>query len=112
MGALAFGTDHWFEFTADVSALATEVVRLLDRFGLPFLEQFPDYPSVLAYYEAHGCLPFQNSGRASLEAGIIAHHLRDAHKAQYLLAKAHSSENQGFRKYVSTLAGRLGMNVA
>ncbi len=112
LGTLAFGTDKWFELTSDIPTLATTLVQLFDEFGLPFFEQFPDYHSVLSYYDAHGDLPFQNSGRATLEAAIIAHHLGHAHRSQQLLAKAHSTDHKGFRQYVSTLAHRLGHQLA
>lgn len=111
LSELAFGKDRWFEVTADTSTLATKLVQLLDKFGLPFLEQFPDYPAVLAYHQAHGVLPFQNPGRAALEAGIVAHHLGDAPAAQHLFARAHSTDHKGFRQHVSELANRLGYQV-
>ncbi len=112
LGSLAFGEDRWFELTADTSALATTLVQMLDKFGLPFFEQFPDYPSVLAYFEAHGDLPFQNSKRATLEAAIVAHHLGEGQRAQRLLAQAHTTDHKEFRQYVSVLANRLGHQVA
>jgi hypothetical protein len=112
LGTLAFGSDHWFELTSDIPTLATTVVQLFDRFGLPFVEQFPNYASVLAYYDAHGDLPSQTSGRASLEAAIVAHYLGDARRTHQLLAKAHTTDHEGFCQYVSTIANRLGYQIA
>jgi hypothetical protein len=112
LGSLAFGADHWFDLTSDTFTLATSLVELFDKFGLPFFEQFPDYPAVLAYFDSHGDLPFQNSGRAALEVAIVARHLGDMQRAQRLLAKAHSTDHKGFREHVSTLASRLGHQVA
>jgi len=112
LSSLAFGTDRWFELTTDTSTLATTLVQLLDKFGLPFLDQFPDYPAVLAYFDEHGDLPFQNSGRAALEAAIVAHHLGDSQRAQHLFERAHSTDHKGFREHVSTLASRLGHELA
>ena len=48
LGTLAFGSDEWFGLTSDSSAAATELVQLLDKLGLPFLEQFSTYEGVLA----------------------------------------------------------------
>src|SRR5207249_2541374 len=48
LGSLAFGTDQWFELTSDTSTLTKTLVQMLDRFGLPFFEQFPNYAAVLA----------------------------------------------------------------
>lgn len=70
LSSLAFSTDRWFDLTPDTSTLATTLVQLLDRFGLRFFDQFPDYPAVLVYFDTHGDLPFQNAGRAALEAAI------------------------------------------
>lgn len=112
LSSLAFGTDRWFDLMPDTSTLATTLVQLFDRFGLPFFEQFPDYPAVLAYFEKHGDFPLQNSGRAALEAAIVAHHLGDVETAQRLFTQAHSTDHKGFRQHVSTLANRLGHRVA
>jgi hypothetical protein len=111
LSTLAFGADKWFELTPDTSALATTVVQLFDEFGLPFFEQFPDYPAVLAYFDAHGDLPFQTTDRAALEAAIIAHHLGDFQSARRLIIKAFSADHIGFREHVSKLANRLGYQV-
>ncbi len=112
LSTLAFGADSWFDLTADTAALATTLVQLFDRFGLPFLEQFSDYASVLAYFDEHGDLPFQNSNRAALEAAIIAHHLGELKRAKGLLERAHSADHKGFRQHVSKIACRLGHQVA
>lgn len=112
LASLAFGIDQWFELMPETSALAATLVQLFDKFGLPFLDQFPDYAAVLAYFDAHGDLPFQNTGRAALEAAIVAHHIGNSQKARCLFAKAHSTDHKGFRQHVSTLANRLGYRVA
>lgn len=112
LSSLAFGRDRWFDLTEDTSSLASTLVQLFDRFGLPFFEQFSDYSAVLAYLEVHGELPFQNKSRATLEAAIIAHHLGDIQKAKHYLVRAHATDHRGFREYVSKLASRLGHQVA
>jgi hypothetical protein len=112
LSSLAFGTDKWFELTPDTSNLSATLVRLFDKFGLPFLDQFPNYAGVLNYFDAHGDLPCQNTGRAALEAAIVAHHLGELQKAQRLFARAQSTDHQGFRQHVSALATRLGYSVA
>ena len=112
LSSLAFGTDRWFDLTPDTSTLADTLVQLIERFGLPFFDRFPDYLAVLAYFDAHGDCPFQNAARAGLEAAIVAHHLGDVQRAQSLLRQANSTDHIGFRKYVSALASRLGHQVA
>jgi hypothetical protein len=112
LGSLAFGKDEWFEISFDPAASAIKLVQLLDRFGLPFFEQFSDYPAVLSYFNVHQRLPFQTADRAALEAAIIAHHLGNAQTAKCLFAKAYSSDHEGFRGHVSKLANRLEYKIA
>jgi hypothetical protein len=108
---LAFGKDEWFDLSADISDLATNIVRLLDKFGLPFFDQFPDYEAVLAYYDQHGKFPFQNSARSSLEAAIVAHQLGERLKSRDLFVIAHGSDKAGFRQYVEKIADHLGHQI-
>jgi hypothetical protein len=111
LGTLAFGQDSWFEITSSTGDLASTVVGLLDRFGLPFFEQFKTYLDVLSYYESHGGLPFQTSGRASFEAALIAHHLGDRTLATTLFAKAYGWNHKGFQQHVAEIAKRVGISV-
>lgn len=112
LGSLAFGRDRWFELTDKTDSLSTTLVDLLDRFGLPFVDQFATYSAVLSYYEKHGELPSQNSRRATLEAAIITHHLGDAARTRLLFSKAYDTEREGFRQHVRKLAGRIGYEIA
>ena len=112
LGSLAFGKDEWFEISSDTTASAIKLVQLLDRFGLPFFEKFPDYPAVLSYFDVHERFPFQTPDRSALEAAIIAHHLGNAKTAKRLFAKAYSSDHEGFRGHVSKLANRLEYKIA
>jgi hypothetical protein len=111
LGLLAFGEDRWFEITQDTAALATDVVALLDRFGLEFFEQFQSYGDVLSYFKVHGDFPFQNAGRASLEAALVAHHVRDGPLSVSLFAKAYATKHEGFQQHVAELAKRVGHTV-
>jgi len=111
LGMLAFEKDEWFEITSDTSPLATTVVDLLDKFGLPFFEPFQSYGDALSYYNAHGNFPFQNEGRASLEAALIAHHTGDESLSATLFAKAYATNHSGFQQHVAELAKRIGRTV-
>jgi len=105
---LAFGEDRWFDIGTDTAGLGAQVVGLLDRIGLGFFDPFQSYEDVLVYYDAHGDLPFQNEGRATLEAALVAHHLHDASRAALLFARASATDHKGFREHVAELAARLG----
>jgi hypothetical protein len=111
LGTLAFGEDRCFDLTSDTMALTKELVVLLDRFGLIFLEQFQTYQDALSYYDRHGNLPFQNMGRASLEAAIIAFHMGNKTLSASLLAKAHATNQKGFQQHVAEIARRIGLTI-
>ncbi len=107
LGVLAFGEDRWLEITDDIAGLATSIVNLLDQFGLNFFEQFKSYRDVIAYYDKHGDLPFQNSNRASLEVALIAFHIGDETLSKTLFDKARTSSHKGFQEHVTELEKRM-----
>jgi hypothetical protein len=113
LGRLAFGEDQWFELVDDTPELATTVVGLIDRFGLPFLEQFGSYSDVLTYFQEHGRLPFQTDGRACLEAAVVAHEIGEEDLSRGLLEKAWSiaTDHKGFQEHVVEIAGRIGYTI-
>ena len=112
LGRLAFDRDEWFTVTDDGTGLAKSLIDLLHRFGFDFLNQFQTYENVLLHYRKHDKLPDQNSGRASLEAAIISHHLGDAVSARSLLQKAYATNHKGFQGHVAEIADRLGITLA
>jgi len=107
LNTLAFGKDTWFEITSDTALGATTIVDLFDRFGLDFFEPFQTYDDVLSYYNQHGNFPFQNAGRASLEAALVAHHIGNLDLSATLFAKAHATDHMGFKNHVAALAKRV-----
>lgn len=109
---LAFGEVCWFNIGSDTAGLGAQIVGLLDRTGLGFFDPFQSYEDVLVYYDAHGDLPFQNEGRAALEAALVAHHLHDASRAASLFARASTTGREVFRQYVAELAARFGYATA
>jgi hypothetical protein len=111
LGSLAFGKDEWFDWSRGISELANTVVHLLESFGLPFLEQFPDYAAVLSYYDRHGELPSLITCRSAVDAAIVAHHLGETVKSQTLFSSAYNSANAHFRPQVKKFADRLGYHI-
>ena len=108
LSRLAFGEDTWLDLASDIEDLSAKVVELLDHYGLPFLEQFQSYENVLKYYDKHGDLPFQNSGRASLEVALVAVEIGDNALASDLFDRAYSHDHKGFKKYVIEVASKYG----
>jgi hypothetical protein len=99
---------EWFSLGDDSASSRSKIVEVLEQQGLPFLRQFETYQDVLSYYQAHDDLPFQNPGRASLEAAIIARELGNIEMSNRLFEKAHETEHMGFKEYVAEIAARLG----
>lgn len=104
--------NEWFSLEAEESPVPSEFVELLRSQALPFFHQFEAYEDVIAYYQQNKVLPFQNHGRASLEAAVIMHELGDAKNAGRLFDEAHDSDHKGFREYVSEIAKRFGYVVS
>ena len=108
LSQLAFGKDIWLKLTPEPEALSSTIFDMLDRFGLPFLDQFQSYEGVLAFYDDHGELPFQNAGRASLEAALVAKELGDDTLAGSLFDRAYSYNHKGFKNHVAEIASKHG----
>lgn len=101
--------EEWFKLGS--GDLGDFVDRQLETVGLLFLDTFKSYEAVLDFYTTHGKLPFQNEGRATLEAALICKELGDLKKAHELFAKAVETNHKAFRSYVSEVARRFGYEV-
>jgi len=112
LGELAYGEDRSFDLASNIEVVAKDVIELLDRFGLDFLEQFQTYQDVLSHYTELGCLPFQNANRASLEAAIVAFQIGNRELSISLFLKAHAANHKGFQQHVTEIAKQLGLNVS
>jgi len=79
--------------------------------GLPFLDEFTDYDSVLRHFEAHGTLPFHNRGRSALAVAMVSHHLGRPEQARryFDLADSEAAKHQGFRTHVAEVRGYCGL---
>lgn len=79
------------------------------QLGIPFLDQFSSYSSILAYFEAKGKFPFQNTGRSALEAAILYRAVGDSAKsaAAFELARADKGHNPRFAGYVRTIETKI-----
>jgi len=107
LGVLAEGRDVWWSLDSSPEVTGNLMVSLLQKFGLPFLSPYTDYPSVLSQYRAYGELPFSNQARSALIAAIICHHLGDFQSAAKFFDKAASwavtSNNASFGSYVEKI---------
>jgi uncharacterized protein DUF4304 len=101
-----------FSLAQDSPTSPSSIVELLERRGLPFLAQFETYRDVLSYFQAHGNLPFQNPGRASLEAALVAREIGDIELSNRLFDAAHQWDHKGFREHVAEVANQFGHRVS
>jgi tetratricopeptide (TPR) repeat protein len=98
--------NDWFRFgSGETSAF---VIQRLETTGLAFLNAFGTYEDVLGYYKVNGELPFQNHGRATLEAALIHQELGNTEAARELFEKAFETDHKGFKSHVSEVARRFG----
>jgi hypothetical protein len=112
VGTLAFGEDTWWDLDHRVPETALSIVELMDRFGLPFLDEFEGYFSVLEQLERTGALPSKNEGRSALAGALICCHLGERERATMFfdraIAMAAQMAHQGFLAYVAALRARAG----
>lgn len=113
LGTLAFGEDTWWDLDHRVRETALSVIDLMDRFGLPFLDEFENYSSVLVHLERAGSLPSSNEGRSALAGALICCHLGQRERAAIFFDRATTIANQvahkGFLAHVTALRVDVGL---
>jgi hypothetical protein len=110
LGQVVNGRDRWFDVGEDNSKLAVKLIKLFEKFGLPFLDQFPDYPSILAHHEKCKKYPNVPAARSILIAAIVAHHLGKTKKAKELFKKAYATSKGGW-EHAAEVAENLGVKI-
>lgn len=112
LGTLAFGEDTWWDLDHRVPEAALSVVELMDRFGLPFLDEFESYSSVLAHLERSGSIPSKNEGRSALAGALICCHLGQRERAATFFDRAITiateMPHKGFLAHVAALRAGVG----
>jgi len=114
LGALAFERhDVWWDLDHQVAQTGATVARLMDELGLPFLEEYESYESVLEHLGRHGFLPFSNPGRSALAGAMICSHLGRLDEARRYFELADSAatdaRHEGFRSHVGVVRTSCGL---
>lgn len=113
LGFLAHGEDVWWDLDHRVAATATSVVELMDEKGVPFLDQYEDYSSVLSYLERSGHFPSSNKGRSALVGALICVARGERDRAATFFdratAEADRSKHRGFLGHVRDLRAQCGL---
>lgn len=94
LGTLVFGEDTWWDLDHRVGETAVSIVNHMDRFGLPFLDEFESYSTVLAHLERTGSLPSRNEGRSALVGALVCCHLGQRERAAAFFDRAIAGADQ------------------
>lgn len=113
LGTLEYGEDVWWDLDHRIAATATSVVELMDRKGLPFLDQYENYSSVLSHLELTGTLPSKNEGRSALAGALICRAIGDRERSAAFfdraIALAQEASHKGFLGHVTDLRTSCGV---
>lgn len=90
---------------------ASDITGRMDSLGMPFLEAFESYESVLAILDERGSLPFSNEGSSSLLGAMVCVHLKQLDRARGYFDRAatYASPNRGFASRVAEVRRECGL---
>lgn len=105
------GQDRWWPLDDSASSTGDVIAKALIRHGVPFLDRYASYDSIIERFEADGSLPFHNEARSTLAVAIIHWARGDKQKARQLFESARKirSHNIHFPAYVSSIQSRCGV---
>jgi hypothetical protein len=103
LGALAGYGDKWCGLDGRVSATAAQIQRLLDGFGVPFLDRYETYGDIVEDLCEHGSLPGVTECRSALVGALVCHASgkRDEAREWFDKAAAAAGEFAGFEAFVA-----------
>lgn len=107
----ALGEDRWWPLDDSASATGAKIAKALLDHGVPFLERYSDYDSIIERFKIDGSLPFHNPARSTLALAIVHWSRGEGEAARRLfeLARAMPSHNIHFSSYVATVQTRCGV---
>jgi Domain of unknown function (DUF4304) len=108
---LAFHEDAWFDLDHLVDKTASDITKYMDSLGVPFLEEFESYESVLAVLDKRGSLPSSNDGRSALVGAMVSVHLKQLGRARKYFDQAahHASKNGRFSVHIESIRRECGL---
>ena len=111
LGVLAHSEDVWWDLDHAIPETSAEIIRLMDAFGIPFLEQFETSSGVLDRIDSEGQLPFCNAGRSALVGALLsAYHGQTERAASYFEKAARLGRtHKGFAEHVNKLRRLTGI---
>ncbi len=113
LSALAGHSNLWWSLDAPKEKTLTEVISLLDRHGLPFLENFSTREKIISEWVTFNNKEKLLSNRSRLDVGIIlATAGRQAEAIDVIEDHLQASDNKHHNKYVQEVAERLGLTLS
>jgi hypothetical protein len=99
------GSDVWWPLDDTAGKSGELISDSLVEAGVPFLDRYGSYASIIARFEADGSLPFHNPGRSALVVALICRRMRDEGAADRFFQRAVSlsAHHAGFRAHVEKL---------
>ena len=99
------GRGTWWTIEGDYARVACEIAVLLEKGGIPFLDQFSSYRDVLAYYDRCRVFPFRTDARSALDAALVSRQCGYLPRYKELIqeAKKLAQNHGGFRDYVGLI---------
>ncbi len=71
--------EGWWPIEPPYQRLGSEIAMLLEKVGMPFIDQFTSYEKVVEYYRKNQELPSKTGARSALEVALI-HRERSRHE--------------------------------
>jgi hypothetical protein len=113
LGTLVYKEDVWWDLDHRIAQTTAAILQLMDSSGIPFLDQYEDYASVLDHVERAGSLPSSNPGRSALVAALICVSTGERERAAAFFDKAAAAavrtKHKGFQSHVADLRTSCGM---
>jgi hypothetical protein len=113
LGTLVYGDDVWWDLDHQIAATARSMVELMDRAGLPFLDQYESYSSVVSQLDEGGTLPSSNAGRSALVGALICAATGERERAAKFfdraIVEAKRIAHKGFLGHVHDLRSSCGL---
>lgn len=111
LGVLARSDDLWWDLDHAIPRTAVQIVRLMDAFGVPFLERFENSTAVLDRIDSDGQLPSCNAGRSALVGGLLSVHFGQPARAATYFDKAArlGGTHKGFAQHVAEMRRITGI---
>jgi hypothetical protein len=105
------GYDMWWNLDQKPDKLRRTILPLLQNYGLPFVDQFSSYKSMIGYYLDHQTLPFNSAARSALLIALIYCAMGEKQVAskyfdQALEVAIGQSSHPGFQEHIQVVRER------